>query len=396
MELTYNGKKSKKEILGILPTSYFSKPISEKENILINGDNLEALRILVHNSNLKGKIDLIYIDPPFATNGTFTISEERASTISSSKKDEIAYTDNLLGEEFLEFLRERLILARELLSERGSIYLHIDYKIGHYVKIIMDEIFGTENFRNDITRIKCNPKNFSRKAYGNIKDLILFYSKTSNPVWNEPFVPFSDEDKTRLYKKIDEQGKFYTTVPLHAPGETKDGVTGGTFRGMLPPKGRHWRTSPAELEKLDEQGLIEWSKNGVPRRKIFADEQKGKKLQDIWDFKDYQYPVYPTEKNLDLLKLIVQTSSNPESLVMDFFCGSGTTLIAAQELGRNWIGIDKSEKAIEVTRKKITKENSSLSKADFESVSLLEKQNQNSHNENILVMQKTPKVLVTA
>lgn len=142
--------------------------------------------------------------------------------------------------------------------------------------------------------------------------------------------------------------------------------------------------------------MIEWSKNGVPRRKIFADEQKGKKLQDIWDFKDYQYPVYPTEKNLDLLKLIVQTSSNPESLVMDFFCGSGTTLIAAQELGRNWIGIDKSEKAIEVTRKKITKENSSLSKADFESVNLLEKQDQNSHNENILVMQKTPKVLVTA
>ena len=142
--------------------------------------------------------------------------------------------------------------------------------------------------------------------------------------------------------------------------------------------------------------MIEWSKNGVPRRKIFADEQKGKKLQDIWDFKDYQYPVYPTEKNLDLLKLIVQTSSNPESLVMDFFCGSGTTLIAAQELGRNWIGIDKSETAIEVTRKKITKENSSLSKADFESVNLLEKQDQNSHNENILVMQKTPKVLVTA
>ena len=172
MELTYNGKKTKKEILETLPQSELSKPIAKKENILINGDNLEALRILVHNSNLKGKIDLIYIDPPFATNGTFTISEERTSTISSSKKDEIAYTDNLLGEEFLEFLRERLILARELLSDRGSIYLHIDYKIGHYVKIIMDEIFGAENFKNDITRIKCNPKNFSRKAYGNIKDLI--------------------------------------------------------------------------------------------------------------------------------------------------------------------------------------------------------------------------------
>lgn len=142
--------------------------------------------------------------------------------------------------------------------------------------------------------------------------------------------------------------------------------------------------------------MIEWSKNGVPRRKIFADEQKGKKLQDIWDFKDYQYPVYPTEKNLDLLKLIVQTSSNPESLVMDFFCGSGTTLVAAQELGRRWIGIDKSEKAIEVTRKKLNEKNATLFKTDFEFVTILEKQEQNSHNENILVMQKTPKVLVTA
>lgn len=226
-----------------------------------------------------GKVDLIYIDPPFATNGTFTIGKNRTSTISGSSEDDIAYTDTLVGEDFFEFLRERLILARELLSEQGSIYLHIDYKIGHYVKIIMDEVFGSENFRNDITRIKCNPKNFSRKAYGNIKDLILFYSKSKNPIWNEPYIPYSEEDIAKLYKKIDENGRAYTTVPLHAPGETKDGVTGGEFKGIKPPKGRHWRTAPAELEKLDEQGLIEWSANGVPRRKIFAEEQKGKKCR---------------------------------------------------------------------------------------------------------------------
>lgn len=372
MELTYSGKIPKTEILKTLPTFQFSDSIQENKNLLIHGDNLEALRILLHNSNLKGKVDLIYIDPPFATNGTFTINSERTSTISSSKNDDVAYTDTLLGEEFIEFLRERLIVARELLSERGSIYLHIDYKIGHYVKIIMDEIFGADNFRNDITRIKCNPKNFSRKAYGNIKDLILFYSKSKNPIWNEPFQAFSEEDKTRLYKKVDSDGRFYTTVPLHAPGETKDGVTGGMFKGMLPPKGRHWRTSPAELEKLDEQGLIEWSKNGVPRRKIFADEQKGKKVQDIWDFKDYQYPVYPTEKNLDLLKLIVKTSSNPESIIMDFFCGSGTTLVAAQELGRKWIGIDKSDKAIEVAKEKLGSENG-LFDNDFQFLELRER-----------------------
>lgn len=369
MELTYSGKIPETEILKTLPTFQFSDSIQNEKNLLIHGDNLEALRILLHNSNLKGKVDLIYIDPPFATNGTFTINSERTSTISSSKSDDVAYTDTLLGEEFIEFLRKRLIIARELLSEQGSIYLHIDYKIGHYVKIIMDEIFGAGNFRNDITRIKCNPKNFSRKAYGNIKDLILFYSKSKNPIWNEPFQAFSEDDKSRLYKKIDSDGRFYTTVPLHAPGETKDGVTGGMFKGMLPPKGRHWRTSPAELEKLDEQGLIEWSKNGVPRRKIYADEQKGKKVQDIWDFKDYQYPVYPTEKNLDLLKLIVNTSSNLESIVMDFFCGSGTTLVAAQELGRKWIGIDKSDKAIEVAKEKLGSENG-LFNNDFQFVEL--------------------------
>ena len=352
MELTYNGKKTVSEILKTSSKSKFSKPYNNN-NSIIYGDNFDALKILLDAYNMKGKIDLIYIDPPFATNGIFTIGNDRVSTISSSKRDEIAYEDNLVGELFLEFLRERLLLAKELLSEKGSIYLHIDYKIGHYVKIIMDEIFGQENFRNDITRIKCNPKNFSRKAFGNIKDLILFYSKTSTPIWNEPYTEYTQEDILKLYKKVDKDGRFYTTVPLHAPGETKDGPTGGEFKGLKPPKGRHWRTDPKELEKLDEQGLIEWSSNGVPRRKIFADEQKGKKAQDIWDFKDYQYPVYPTEKNLDLLKHIIKTSSNEDSTVLDFFCGSGTTLKAAQELGRKWIGIDKSEKAISVSMKKM-------------------------------------------
>ena len=155
-------------------------------NILIYGDNIKGLKYLLDEKNLKGKIDLVYIDPPFATNGKFTITNGRASTISNSKNGEIAYTDNLLGSDFLDFIRQRLILIRELLSENGSIYLHIDYKIGHYVKVLMDEVFGIENFRNDITRVKCNPKNFARIGYGNVKDMILFYSKGEKPIWNEP------------------------------------------------------------------------------------------------------------------------------------------------------------------------------------------------------------------
>lgn len=375
MQLVYPSKKEAKKILDFVPSLQFSHPFSFG-NTLIHGENLDALSILLHKYNMCGKVDLIYIDPPFATNGIFTIGKEHTATVSASMKDAVAYEDTLVGEAFLEFLRERLIIASHLLSDQGSIYLHIDYKIGHYVKIVMDEIFGVKNFRNDITRIKCNPKNFSRKAYGNIKDSILFYSKTTTPIWNEAFVPYSSKDIEKLYKKIDATGEAYTTVPLHAPGETKDGLTGLEFKGVKPPKGRHWRTSPLELEKLDVAGLIEWSANGVPRRKIFLKdrEQKGKKMQDIWEFKDSQSPTYPTEKNLDLLKSIIATSSNENSIVLDFFCGSGTALLAAQQLNRKWIGIDKSEHAIETVKKRFAELQCPLfSDNRFDFITMIEK-----------------------
>lgn len=352
MELYYPGKKTVKEILDNTPICELYGEISAK-NILIKGENSIVLQKL--RENYTNKIDLIYIDPPFSTSTTFTIGKKRVSTISMSNDDDVAYIDNLKGFDFIEFIRERLIIARELLSDAGSIYLHIDYKIGHYIKIIMDEVFGIANFRNDITRIKCNPKNFYRKAYGNIKDMILFYSKTNDVIWNDPKLPFNEKDKEKLFKKIDKNGRAYTTIPLHAPGETKDGATSGLFKGLKPPKGRHWRCDPRELEALDAAGLIEWSSNGNPRKIIYADEKDGKKMQDIWEFKDYQYPDYPTEKNIDLLKTIISASSSEESIVMDFFCGSGTTLLAAQELSRNWIGVDKSEQAIKTTKKKLNK-----------------------------------------
>jgi len=368
MHLSYDNKKSEKSILEDTKKTSF-KCLSGKgaENKLIHSANLEAMKALLEDYGLKGKIDLIYIDPPFATNGHFKMSEGRANTISMGADDDIAYSDKLLGSDFIEFLRERLIFLRELLSDNGSIYLHIDYKIGHYVKIIMDEVFGKKNFRNDISRIKCNPKNFNRKGYGNIRDLILFYSKTDNPTWNSPTIPFTEEEKKRLFKKVDDRGRLYTTIPLHAPGETATGKTGQAWRGMMPPKGRHWRSEPAILEQLDKDGLIEWSAKGVPRKKIFVDEREGKKAQDIWDFKDPQYPLYPTEKNFDLLKFIINASSNKGDLVMDCFCGSGTTLLSAQELDRKWIGIDESDLAIKTTMKRLSGISANLfSKAEYE------------------------------
>ncbi|KJR41046.1 restriction endonuclease subunit M [Candidatus Magnetoovum chiemensis] len=366
MIIVYNNKKQEEEIIQKTPKTELKTVLGRGyKNKLIHGDNLFVLQTLL--SDYRGKIDLVYIDPPFATNGHFKIGEDRANTVSSSNEDAIAYSNTLTGSEFLEFLRERLIFLRELISQRGSIYLHIDYKIGHYVKLIMDEVFGRDNFRNDISRIKCNPKNFQRKAYGNIKDLILFYTKSENSIWNEPLLPFSKEDETRLFKKVDKNGRRYTTIPLHAPGETVNGNTGKEWKGIKPPKGRHWRSEPATLDELDKQGLIEWSGNGVPRKKIFLDEKEGKKMQDIWEFKDPQYPKYPTEKNLDLLKFIIAASSNEGDLVLDCFCGSGTALIAAQELNRNWIGIDKSDQAIKVTQEKLSQIRESLfSKVEYE------------------------------
>jgi adenine-specific DNA-methyltransferase len=145
MELFYPGKRSKEDILNSTPVCKFSGYFNN-ENILIKGENLNVLQALLKNYNFKNKIDLIYIDPPFATNTVFTIGKDRVSTISMSNNDEIAYNDTLRGYAFINFIRERLIIAKELLSEQGSIYLHIDYKIGHYIKIVMDEVFGIENF----------------------------------------------------------------------------------------------------------------------------------------------------------------------------------------------------------------------------------------------------------
>lgn len=183
--------------------------------------------------------------------------------------------------------------------------------------------------------------------------MILFYTKGKHPIWNEPIQPYSRADMERLFPKIASNGRRYTTVPIHAPGET---LAPQRFKGMLPPVGRHWRTDIQVLERWDDMGLIEWSKNGNPRKIVYADEKAktGKRMQDVWaDFKDPQYPVYPTEKNGSMLDKIIQTSSNLDSIVLDCFCGSGTTLVSAERNNRSWIGIDASFVAIKTIKKKL-------------------------------------------
>lgn len=289
MKIEYPGKVSEAELWDSVTAARprtkwkveFGNTRDAPDGRLLYGDNLPVLKHLVENRSVVGKAKVIYIDPPFATGRAF-----------ATRDGMVAYHDFLKGHEFLEFLRMRLIFLREMLADDGSIYVHIDSTIGHYVKVIMDEVFGPDCFRNDITRIKCNPKNFDRNAYGNIKDTILFYSRrpsegASDPItWNEHRLPLTPEEIEKRFPKTDSMGRRYATTPLHAPGETRNGPTGQSWKGMDPPVGRHWRYPPSELTKLDEAGLIEWSSTGNPRKKIYAEENKGRKIQDVWEFKD--------------------------------------------------------------------------------------------------------------
>jgi len=355
MKLEYLDKIPKEDVINNTKPAFLERKSINNENwfnnwrnILVFGENLNVLKTFYENPDFRGKIKLVYIDPPFATDRNFIDLDNNH-----------AYSDKLNGHEYVEFIRQRLIFLYELLSDEGSIYIHLDQKKGHYIKIILDEIFGDNNFRNDITRIKCNPKNFNRKAYGNIKDVIYFYSKTNlNPdllTWNDYRIPLNEEEIVKQFPLIDTDGRRYATNPLHAPDET-NGLTSEPWKGLNPPKGRHWRYAPSKLSELDEKGLIVWSNTGNPRKKIFAEDNKGKKIQDVWEFKDkgIRYSDYPTEKNEELLKMIIQNSSNKGDIILDCFAGSGTTLIAAEKFERKWIGIDNSPKAIEIIQKRLS------------------------------------------
>ncbi len=278
-------------------------------NKFIFGDNWAVLKKLQETH--QGLIDLVYIDPPFGTGQDF-----------NSIEDQTAYSDKLVDSEFLEFIRKRLFLLRNLMSERASLYLHIDKKIGHYVKIILDEVFGYQNFINDITRIKCNPKNFSRNAYGNYSDMILYYAKNRDKqIWNDITEPMSRDKRAQLFPKKHPKLGYYTTNPIHAPGKTIDGDTGLEWKGLMPPKGRHWRYSREVLDDLDNRGLVEWSSNGNPRKVVLAEDHKGFKIQDVWEFKDkgLSYVDYPTQKNHEMLERIMLNSSEKDSTVLDCF-----------------------------------------------------------------------------
>jgi len=272
------------------------------KNLLIWGDNKLVMSSLV-KQGWAGKINLIYIDPPFFTGADFTIRTkigdeqiEKAPSII----EERAYKDTWSGgiASYLKYMYERLVLMRELLAENGTIYVHLDWRLSHYVKVLMDEIFGYENFINEIVWVYHGPGSPNMKCFNRKHDVILFYSKTNNYVFNRE--------------------------EIRVPSE----VHVGGFEG-----------------ELDEEKTKEYMEKGkVPEDWWYYAIVKRSKTENLG---------YPTQKPEALLKRIILTSSNPGDIVADFFCGSGTTLAVAEKLGRRWIGCDLSKFAIQVTRKRL-------------------------------------------
>jgi len=345
--LQYPGRLDEAEVLK-LPRAEFrvvegegqlGLPMVPGPSSLLLTDNLFGLHAL---RAANAKVTLFYLDPPYNTGLDF-----------QSRQLEHAYGDKWGLADYVEFMRRRFILMRDLLTDEGSIYVHIDHRMLGHLKVVMDEIFGVANFRNIITRRKCSSKNFTKHQYSNIHDYILFYTKSDAYKWNQPGEAPEADWVDREYPKHDAKGR-YKLVPIHAPG-TRNGETGREWRDMMPPPGKHWQYTPARLDEFDRLGEIYWSRNGNPRRKVYFTDNKILPLTDYWaQFRDAHHQSiavtgYPTEKNLQMLKTIVAASSDPGDLVVDPFCGSGTTLQAAAELGRDWIGMDQSFIALKAT-----------------------------------------------
>jgi adenine-specific DNA-methyltransferase len=345
--LHYPNRLSVSEILEPLKTTFTAvdrtgrliRDSTIKPNALVLTDNLFGLHGLIAQDI---RPTLIYLDPPYNTGMDF-----------QSRDLEHAYNDQQGDSTYIEYMRRRLVLMRELMTSDGSIYVHIGHQMVSHLKVVMDDVFGPQNFRNLITRRKCSSKNFTKHQYANLNDFVLFYSKSNNYKWNQPGQTPSSDWLDKEYPKRDSAGR-YKLVPIHAPG-TRNGETGRMWRGVLPPPGKHWQYTPDKLDIIDRAGEMHWSKNGNPRRKVYLTQDKLVPFTDYWDgFRDAHHQSiavtgYPTEKNLEMMRMIVAASSDPGDTVLDPFCGSGTTLHAAEDLERRWVGMDQSFAAMKAS-----------------------------------------------
>jgi len=315
------------------------------QNLLFYGDNKDVLATLLEQG-FRGKIDLIYIDPPFMSGADYVrrvelrgLKETKTDVDDADLLQQTMYFDMWRNDAYLQFMYERLILLKELLAETGSIYVHLDWHVGHYVKLLMDEIFGQENFRNEIVvnRIKKSDPNIKR--FNVATDMILFYSKT-------PDIKFNLVSAKKLEKDY--------WHALDAPGQGEPRIFWN--KKIFPPRGRHWMWNQDEIDKsIQEKRLRLNPKTQKPEYLI----EKGREqyVDSNWtDVSAYSFTQnFATEKNEALVERIIKASSNSDDLVLDCFIGSGTTAAVVQKLGRRWIGCDINKGAIQTTSKRIQK-----------------------------------------
>ncbi len=360
------------------------KPITE--NTLFYGDNLPILREYVPTES----VDLVYLDPPFNSNRSYNVlfrdesghdsesqlvafddtwhwGDAAEQTYHDLVKDAPAHVGGMIGAlrqfiganqmmAYLVMMAARLVELHRVLKPTGSLYLHCDPTASHYLKIVLDTIFGPEHFINEITW-KRTTAHSSSKKYAPIHDTLLYYGKSNRVTWNDPRSEYEEEYLDKYYHFDDGDGRLYWRADLCAAGIRK-GRSGLPWRGIDPTtKGMHWKFTVEKLDELDAEGRIYWPTKGtMPQYKRYRDELKGKSVPDIWDDIDRINPVgserlgYPTQKPLALLERIIQASSNPGDVVLDPFCGCGTAIAAAQKLERRWIGIDITHLSISLQK----------------------------------------------
>lgn len=348
----------------------FDGPIDESDpNRLIYGDNLLAMAALLagdgSSASMRGKIDLIYIDPPFDSKADYR-SKITLPGVTLDKKptvlEQFAYSDTWSDgtASYLAMIAPRLVLMRELLATTGSIYVHLDWHVASYVRIFMDEIFGKENFINEIVWKRSDSKSDSgqgSKHFGRVHDVILFYAKdVSSYYWKTQYLPLSESYVKNFYKYTDPDGRRWKMENMLGPGGAAKGNPVYEVLGVT----RAWRYKQERMQALIDAGLVIQTRPGtVPMQKKYLDQSKGVQIGTWWDdismLRGWSSEKidYATQKPEELLKRIVEVSCPPGGIVADFFSGSGTTAAVAERLGRRWIASDIGKPSSMIARKRL-------------------------------------------
>ncbi|NUO79521.1 site-specific DNA-methyltransferase [candidate division KSB1 bacterium] len=340
-------------------------------NRLIWGDKKYVLPSLL--PEFAGKVNLIYIDPPFDTGADFSFTAtipdhpdtEEDETTSFVKQPSIieqkAYRDTWGRglDSYLQWFYETTVLLRDLLAEDGSIYVHLDWHVSYYVKALMDEVFGADKFLNEIVWKRQSAKSDigqGSRHMGRIHESLFVYTKSENYAWNMQYTEYDQSYVDAFYRFKDSDGRRYRLSDTTAPGKAGKGNPYYEFLGIT----RYWRFSQKRMQELYEQGrIVQTAPGTVPQQKRYLDEMPGVPLQDLWlDIKPVQFHSkemleYATQKPEALLERIIKLSSNDGDLVLDCFCGSGTTASVAEKLKRKWITCDLGRFAIHTTRKRL-------------------------------------------